>query len=141
MHIYVKREKAIKNSTPGKGYIDGDFFCHTLEPLVRADGIKIAGQTAIPAGEYLIRMYQSPHFGRVLPMLINVPMFSYVLLHALNRVSETLACIGVGFQRGLDPDGSYVIWESRKAEDYLVKEMLDASRRSVLAITIEDADD
>ena len=72
---------------------------------------------------------------------MQVPMFSNVLIHRGNRAEHTDGCILVGFQRGLDKDGKYVIWESEKAETFLMKELTEASRRSVLAITIENADD
>jgi len=138
MLIYVKREAPIGNATPGKLYIDGEYLCNTLEDLVRADGAKVYGQTAIPAGEYLIWLKHSPNFNRVLPTLMQVPMFSNVLIHRGNRAEQTDGCILIGFQRGLDKDGKYVIWESEKAENYLMRELTEASRRSVLAITVEN---
>ena len=135
MHLYLKREATVNQSTPGKLHIDGEFICYTLEDLVRLQDIKIYGQTAIPEGEYLIWLKQSPHFGRVLPTLMNVPMFSDILIHRGNKSSDTNGCILVGFKREGD-----TIWESEKTETYLMKELTDASKRSVLAITIENAE-
>lgn len=135
MHLFLKREATVNQATPGKLYIDGEFVCFTLEDVVRLKDVKIYGQTAIPAGEYLIWLKHSPHFGRVLPCLMNVPMFSEILIHRGNRAGDTSGCILVGFKREGD-----TIWESEKAENYLMKELVEASRRSVLAITIEDAD-
>jgi hypothetical protein len=68
---------------------------------------------------------------------MNVPSFSYILLHAGNRVQDTLGCLLVGFQRGSDDNGP-VIWESRKAEDELVRRMLEAEKREILAVTIRN---
>ena len=135
MHLFLKREATVNQATPGKLHIDGEFICYTLEDVVRLQDIKVYGQTAIPAGEYLIWLRQSPHFGRVLPTLMNVPMFSDILIHRGNKSSDTNGCILVGFKREGD-----TIWESEKAETYLMKELTDASKRSVLAITIENAD-
>jgi len=136
MHLFVQREKS-NRGTLGKAYINGEYFCNTLEPQYVNPGVKINGQTAIPAGEYLITMRFSPHFNRFLPCLMNVPNFSYVLLHAGNRVVDTQGCLLVGFQRGSDDNGP-VICESRKAEDELVRRMLEAEKREVLAVTIKD---
>ena len=134
MLLYLKREATINNATPGKLYIDGEFFCYTLEDLVRID-IKVYGQTAIPASEYLVLLNHSEKFGRILPLLLNVPMFTGIRIHKGNRIGDTLGCILVGFKRDKD-----VIWESEKAENFLMKELTVASTREVLAITLEDAD-
>lgn len=139
MLLFVQREKGEEKATMGKLYIDGEYFAHTMEPKYVNPGVKIMGQTATPAGQYFLMMRQSPNFGRILPMIMNVPNFSFVLLHALNRVHETQGCIGVGFQRGMDNDGP-VIWESRKAEDEMVRRLLEAEKNQVLAITIRDAE-
>lgn len=138
MLLFVQREKGDGKATMGKLYIDGQYFCHTLEPKYVNPGVKIMNQTAIPAGTYFLVMRDSPHFGRELPMLLNVPNFSFVLLHALNRVHETQGCIGIGFQRGSDQDGP-VIWQSRKAEDELVRRLKEAESNQLLGITIKDA--
>jgi hypothetical protein len=137
MHLFLKREPSDKE-TMGKLYIDGNYFCHTMEPRYIYNGIKVCGQTAIAAGQYFIIMRPSPKFQRRLPMLMNVADFSFVLLHAGNRVTDTNGCILIGFQRGTDENGA-VIWESRKAEDELVARMLAVENSQVIAITISDA--
>lgn len=76
----------------------GDFWCFTLEDPVH-DGPKIAGRTAIPAGRYRIIVSWSPRFQRRLPLLLQVPQFSGVRIHAGNSAADTEGCILVGRSR------------------------------------------
>lgn len=114
--------------TIGNLFIDGLFFCNTLEDTVRemhdlnGDGDtkdpgegKVYGQTALAPGTYPILMYDSPHFGRLLPWLQNVPSHDLALMHAGNTPKDTLGCILVGKNKVV---GGLV--ESRKTEDALV---------------------
>ena len=57
---------------------------------------KIYGQTAIPAGEYELKMKMSPTFKRPMPYLQNVKGFTSVMIHPLTDASQTRGCIGVG---------------------------------------------
>lgn len=84
--------------TIGKLYIDGQYFCDTLEDKVRnlSREKKIPGQTAIPAGEYEIIVNVSPRFKRKLPRLLDVPEFDGILIHRGNTAEDTAGCILVG---------------------------------------------
>lgn len=84
--------------TIGKLYIDGQYFCDTLEDKVRdlSREKKILGQTAIPAGEYEIVVNVSPRFKRKLPRLLDVPGFDGILIHRGNTSEDTAGCILVG---------------------------------------------
>jgi hypothetical protein len=96
MKLLLQREPSTKKSTPGKLFIDGVFECYTLEDIVRARGVKVYGQTAIPAGTYQVLLTQSPRFKRVLPLLLNVPGFEGIRIHPGNTVEDTDGCILVG---------------------------------------------
>lgn len=98
MLIEVERLKQTENSVLGKLYIDGAFQCYTLEDTDRlSDGeSKIAGKTAIPVGEYKVIKRFSPKFNIVTPYLLDVPEFSYVLIHWGNTSKDTDGCILVG---------------------------------------------
>ena len=82
------------------------YLCDVLEDRVRDnnnDGdltdkgeSKVYGETAIPSGKYKFKMAFSPHFKRNLPLLINVPMFSGILIHGGNTISDTYGCLLVG---------------------------------------------
>jgi len=137
MHLFLQRGKS-EVATPGDLFIGGEWFCNTIEPKYVNPGVKIMGQTAVPAGCYFIWLRESPSFGRVLPTIMNIPNFTNVLIHRGNRVIDTLACILVGFKKGSDADGP-VIWKSQKAEEELMRRMLEAEKQQVIAITIKDA--
>lgn len=116
MELLLER-KALKPSyTIGHLYINDDFFCDTLEDVVRdhnKDGDlndkgegKVASQTAIPYGRYRITLdVQSPKYskrasydwcGGYLPRLLNVPHFEGILIHAGNTAADSAGCILVG---------------------------------------------
>jgi hypothetical protein len=85
----------------GDLFIDGVFFCHTLEDEKRAEGVKVYGETAIDAGIYEVKITYSPAFKRKMPLLINVPRFTGVRLHGGNDSGDTLGCPLVAFNTDL----------------------------------------
>src|SRR5262245_21836096 len=89
-----------KNHVPfGTLYVDVVMECLTLEDEIRErSGVpvsawKVPGQTAIPAGRYSMRLTMSARFGRVLPLLLNVPGFSGIRIHTGNVIDDTDGCI------------------------------------------------
>lgn len=94
--LLVKREFFAETYTIGKLYVDGVYFCDTLENPVRPNGVKIPNETAIPYGTYEVIVNFSPKFKRILPRLLNVPMFDGILIHRGNSVKDTSGCILVG---------------------------------------------
>ena len=99
MNIIIKRIFKGPDYTIGKLYIDGKYFCDTLEDTVRAPGVKIPGKTAIPAGKYKIKLTESLRFKKLMPRLENVPGFTGVLIHSGNTAEDTEGCILVGKNR------------------------------------------
>jgi hypothetical protein len=104
-------------------YIDGTEMCYTLEDIVRPDGEKVHGETAIPAGRYRVDVTFSHHFQRDLPLLMDVPNFEGVRIHPGNTDADTEGCILVGTYIG--PEGN-AITESRAAFDRVFPEIRDA---------------
>lgn len=112
----------------GDLFIDGEFFCYTLEDERRADGVKVYGETAIPTGTYNVKLTKSNRFKRLMPLLIDVPLFSGIRIHGGNTSKDTLGCILVAFNTDYKK-----IWGT--AEKYLTKELKEAD---YITITIED---
>lgn len=120
MELKIKRDLKEQKFTIGKLYIDGKYFCDTLEdkdrglvqsqPLSEISKAKVYGETAIPTGKYELNMdtvspkfrlrtWASPYNG-VVPRIMNVPGFEGVLIHPGNKPEDTLGCILVGIYKG-----------------------------------------
>ena len=115
MRILVDRKWKTNDYTIGVMYINGTRFSDTLEDKDRGlkdtmteDSIKqkkVYGKTAIPTGEYKIKMTYSPKFvnrvwgkkysGKVI-QIMNVKGFSGVRIHPGNIPEESLGCIFPG---------------------------------------------
>ena len=106
MKILVKRIAKRPTYTIGKMYLDGKYFCDTLEdtdrnisqstPLDTIKKVKLPNNTAIPTGTDKVIVNVSPKFKRLLPRLLNVPGFDGVLIHRGNTDKETSGCILIG---------------------------------------------
>ena len=106
MELIVKRIARKNEYTIGKLYVNGVYFCDTLEDTDRglSDSMqvnevlakKIKAQTAIPTGKYDVILTFSPKFKRVLPLLLNVPGYQCIRVHQGNRVDSTEGCLLVG---------------------------------------------
>ncbi|MBO4726075.1 MAG: hypothetical protein J5598_00550 [Clostridia bacterium] len=103
------------------------YICDILEDTVRNklvsnlnNFVKVFGKTAIPYGTYEIVRSYSNRFKRNLPLLLNVPHFEGVRIHAGNTADDTEGCLLPGFNR---VKGKVV--DSRKAfkdlDDRIVK--------------------
>lgn len=111
MDIKVIREGMTKVSTYGKMYVDGQFFCYTIEDVEREK--KIKGKTAIPLGRYKVEVTPSPRFHREMVLLHDVPKFEGIRIHSGNDATHTDGCIIVARNR-LNKD--YIQGDSRKLE-------------------------
>lgn len=109
MNLELKRIFKGKDYTIGRLFIDGEYFCDTLEdPVRQLDSIKdkIYSKTAIPTGKYKVSMsIVSPKYsirksynwcGGRLPRLLDVPFFEGILIHSGNTPDHTAGCILVG---------------------------------------------
>ena len=114
MNLTLYRKWFTDISTTGALFIDGAFFCYTLEDAVREQ--KVYGKTAIPYGKYEVVITYSPRFQKNMPLLLNVPNFECVRIHTGNTARDTEGCILVGKSKGYDFVGG-----SRKAYDELME--------------------
>lgn len=127
MNLKVVREYPEDTYTPGKLYIDNEFFSDTLEDKDRGltqdmsigeiQSKKIYGETAIPKGTYKVTTkVVSPKFSKYpfymevcegrLPRLLDVPGYEGVLIHVADGPKKDKllqGCIGIGERQS---DGS-----------------------------------
>lgn len=106
MRLRIERVALRPTYTIGRLYVEGAYLCDTLEDTVRPRGVKVYARTAIPAGEYRVRMdVRSPRFGGRpryrkyggrLPRLEGVPGFKGILIHPGSNAENTAGCILVG---------------------------------------------
>ena len=102
MHILVEREPTKNGTTLGKLYLNGKFFCDTLEDEIReipnmdVAVWKIYGKTAIPAGMYEVTLDDSPRFGPDTLTVNGVHGFDKIRIHAGNTQEDTHGCLLVG---------------------------------------------
>jgi hypothetical protein len=106
MKLILERKYRKEKYSIGNLYIDGVFFCNTLEDTDR--GIdssmkpedilkkKIKKETAIPYGTYRVTLTMSPSKKKILPRLHSVPGFEGILIHVGNTIADTEGCILVG---------------------------------------------
>ena len=105
MKILIQREVLGPDYAEGKLYINGMFFCVTLEDkdrfleVAKSEKDKVYGQTAIPRGVYELKVDFSRRFKQLMPILVGVPGFSGVRIHAGNTPLDTDGCILVGLDR------------------------------------------
>lgn len=105
MRLRLIREPSMECATLGALYVDGVWNCWTLEDVIRevkgspVEQWKVYGKTAIPAGRYRVRFTFSQRFGRVLPLLEDVPGFTGIRIHPGNTVEDTEGCILPGSSR------------------------------------------
>lgn len=106
MELIVKRIARKDEYTIGKLYVNGVYFCDTLEDTDRglSDSMQVnevlakkrKGITAIPIGKYDVILTFSPKFKRVLPLLLNVKCYEGVRIHHGNTHDSTEGCLLVG---------------------------------------------
>jgi hypothetical protein len=106
MKLMLHRRFIENGYTIGALYINGTYFCDTLENKDRAltrdtalneiRKIKIPGKTAIPTGVYKVVVNPSPTKKRILPRLLDVPGFGGILIHRGNTKRDTAGCILIG---------------------------------------------
>lgn len=105
MKLELKRIALKSNYTIGKLFINGTYYCDTIEDKVIDlnkngkfdDGLtKVMHQTAIPYGTFKVVVNHSPKFNRELPRLLDVPYFEGILIHNGSDQNSSSGCIIVG---------------------------------------------
>ncbi len=111
MKLELKRHAHKETYTIGRLFLDGAYYCDTLEDVVRdknRDGdlndvgeTKIFGETAIPQGTYKIDFTWSPKFKKNMALICGVDDFDGIRIHgvrpgAIATSKHTHGCILVG---------------------------------------------
>lgn len=123
MNLNLKRKNLASTYTIGNLYVDGKYFCDTIEDTDRGldssmtlediKSKKVYGKTAIPKGTYEITLdVVSPKFSTYpfykevcdgkLPRLLNVKGFEGILIHVADgyKGAELVkGCIGIGLNK------------------------------------------
>jgi hypothetical protein len=112
MELELIRKTRSNNSTIGELSINGNFECYVLEDkdrglkkdmtLSELVSKKIHGQTAIPEGRYEIAITFSNRFKKMLPLLLDVPAFAGIRIHAGNSAADTEGCLLPGKNKSAD---------------------------------------
>ncbi len=141
MELELIRSIKTNRSTIGELAVDGVFECFILEDKDR--GLqqnmtvselmekKVRTKTAIPSGRYEVVMSFSNRFQKLLPLLLDVPAFEGIRIHAGNTDADTEGCLLPGKSKSKDMVGS-----SRAAFVVLFDKIKTAIQREKIFITL-----
>lgn len=98
MELLLVRKVLASTYTEGELFIDGKFFCFTIEDKVRAKAglwnklLKVYAETAIPYGRYPVLVTWSNRFQRMLTGIFNVPDFEGIRMHNGTSAKSSAGC-------------------------------------------------
>jgi hypothetical protein len=126
MELKLQRRFSGEGYTIGSLFIDGEYFCDTLEDADRGltqamsaeeiRKVKVAHETAIPTGVYKVIVNLSPAKKRMLPRLPDVPGFGGILIHRGNTKNDSSGCILVGENKVKGRVINSTVYEKRLVE-------------------------
>jgi hypothetical protein len=112
MELKVIRKTFTPLYTMGELYVNGQFFCYTMEDRDRdlsetdsknkIKSVKVVKQTAIPYGEYRLILSYSKKLRRFLPLVLDVPGFQGIRLHKGSTQEWSSGCILLGMGKEQD---------------------------------------
>lgn len=104
--IVVERKYYKEKYTIGNMFLEGEWFCNTLEDkdrglsqtlsLSQNKKLKVYAQTAIPKGTYEVKIHFWAKYRINVPILLKVPAFEGILIHNGVNQNHTAGCILVG---------------------------------------------
>lgn len=133
MELLLKRRASNKVGTIGELFVNGKHECYICEDIIRPNGQKMFGETAIPAGTYPIYNTFSPRFGKYLPLLANVPGYAGIRIHPGNTPADTEGCLLPGTDIRMDASG---VDKSVVAFNALFAKIKAVEKREKITITI-----
>lgn len=120
MNLLLTRDHFAPTHTLGVLTVDGKSFGYVVEDVDRHGAAKVHGATAIPVGRYRVDRTMSQRFGKVMPILLNVPGFAGIRIHAGNTSADTEGCLLPGLARDVVAG---TVSKSRAAVDWLDAEI------------------
>lgn len=139
MQLKLIRTKSNTAYTEGKLYIDGVYFCDTLEDqdrglyqhmsLAEIKAVKVYGETCIPYGTYKVELTYSPKFKKIMPEILNVKGFVGVRMHNGSYTYHSSGCplVGIKYKDGM-------LTNSRKTFNELMQKL---QNQKEITLTIE----
>lgn len=125
MKLTLQRYLFTEDYTMGLLFIDGVYFCDTIEDKFRGNdlkGKKVYGETCIPYGVYTVKITYSPKNKKYMPQILDVPYFDGIRIESGNRAKDSLGCVIVGVKS----DNGEVA-QSRKTYNALMKRLETAN--------------
>lgn len=129
----VRRWQEDGEATISQFFINGVRYCFVLEPALvnpyhdhRCDCCK-EPHPRIPAGTYRVGLRNSPHYGKEVPEILDVPGRTDVLFHIGNYPKDTKACFLPGLKF---VPGKWEVMESKPARDHLYAEIRRAVKEN-----------
>ena len=120
INLLIIRDTFTEESTLGKLFLNGEFFCETLENPWKNN---VRNISCIPDGVYDVRLRlprESASRDYLHLLVKEVPNRDYILFHRGNTSADTSGCILVGQTREQDR-----VNNSRLAMDLVIKEILN----------------
>lgn len=87
MKLKLQRYLFTDDYTMGLLFIDGIYFCDTIEDKYRGQDLKktkVMNETCIPYGVYTVKITYSPKYKKNMPQILDVPYFTGVRIHSGN---------------------------------------------------------
>jgi len=118
MQIEVKRLECTEAYTRGELWLDGKFFCYTLEDPVT--DVKVYGESCIGYGKYKIGFKEAytpmtkkyhkrfPDFFTRHLEIKDVGNYTDIYLHVGNYTRDTLGCVLLGTGKGSNVEGALI---------------------------------
>lgn len=129
MRIRIERRWPKSTYIIGRIYIDGEFFCNSLELPYRNNQNSIS---SIPTGTYEVINSYSAKFKRVLPLVLDVPGRSGIRFHRGNYPRDSHGCIICGENTKVG-----CVYNSTQYEQELVRRIdLATSRKEMVILNI-----
>jgi hypothetical protein len=141
MELELLRKTRSETFTIGELAVNGQFECFILEDkdrglkkemtLSELTNKKVHGKTAIPEGRYEVAITFSSRFQKMLPLLMDVPVFAGIRIHPGNTAADTEGCLLPGTAKGTD-----MVLNSRVAFTALFEKLKAATEQEKVFITI-----